>query len=359
MLYTQTKWSRVLLILLTLTVLLALPLSAAYPKHSDYVYDKNEVLSANTVSALKDTNTRLQSGRAVLIAVCVTDSTDGEKIDTYARELFTKWQIANGVLLVVDTGAGDYYAVQTKDIENVLTNEKLSEILNGYMEADFADGNIDRGVYKTILKLDEFLTAGLPAVQNGESAEIGSAAEEETETNEEEKEEASGFVKVLRVIFTILLVLIVLAVVLIGGLFVAALFNDTAMDLFQTYVMGMLFGKKVNTPARNTYAYDEDPYYDAPARRNNGSAKPRRQPYSEYDEYENYGAKRQNTAPRQQYGETYDRAPRQTNRRPPVQNEYYDDRTYNQPVRRQQNPQSGDGQYRGRNSKPRDYNDYR
>ena len=63
MLFTQTKWRYVLVLLLAVSVLLALPLSAAYPKHSDYISDENGVLSANTVSALKDTNTRLQTSR--------------------------------------------------------------------------------------------------------------------------------------------------------------------------------------------------------------------------------------------------------------------------------------------------------
>lgn len=368
------------MLFLTLSVLLALPLSAAYPKHSDYVSDKNEVLSANTVSALKDTNTRLQSGRGVVIAVCVTDSVGDEKLSDFSRNLFTQWKISNGVLLVVDTAAQDYYAVQCVDLNDILPDDKLTEILNSYMEPEFADGNIDRGVYKTILKLDEFLTAGLPARDNGNTAEIGNTENKDAQdTDEESKEEASGFVKVLKTIFTILLVLVILVVVLVGGLFVAALFNDTAMDLFQTYILGMIFGKNVTPTNRNTYDYEEDPYYDAPGK----SAKTNRRTYDEYDDYY---APRQPARRQQPSYDNYNeprRAPRQT----PAQNGYYEDysrqnynrqnssrqnynrQNYNrqnysrpnynaQPARRQQPARnSGEGQYKVRNNPQQQYYD--
>lgn len=357
MLNSKTKWSRTLLLMLVMTVLLALPLYAAYPKQNDYVHNTDDVLSANTVSALKDTNTRLQSGRGVVIAVCVAEDTGKEEIDDFSRNLFKEWKIENGVLLVIDLKTDDYYAVQSMDIDDILTNDKLSEILNGYMEVEYADGNIDRGVYKTILKLDEFLTASLPAVNNGDTAEIGNASENEEPA--EEKEETSGFVKVLKGVFTVLLVLVILAVVLVGGLFIAAMFNDTALELFQTYVMGMILRRKVTPTYRDTYAYD-DRLYGEPARRNTNNRNSRRT----YDEYEEYSPRpRQNKpAGRQSYDpyagyEDYNRQYTARQQRP----------ANRQPNPRQYsgtNPQSDRGNYRVRNSQSQTrqqqyYDDYR
>jgi len=370
-----------LVFMLALIVLLPLPISAAYPKHDDYVSDKQSVLSSNTVSALRNSNERLLENRGVLIAVCVTNTTGDEDIASYTRALFQEWSISAGVLLVVDTEAKDYFAVQSMDIDNVLTNEELSDILMGYMEDEFADGNVDRGVYKTILKLDEFLTAYLPAVNNGDTAEIGNAPAD-GENEADEGEETSGFVKALKGIFTVLLVLIILAVVLIGGLFVAALFNDTAMELFQTYVMGMLLRRNVNTGyAGTTYEYD-DRLYGNPApqnRKNNGSAQNRG--YNNY--YDGYGygksangkpsAKQRTYDPYYDYAAQYpEKQSRPANRQNPAgQNQrQYNNGQYNgytgeygqngyYPPQNQYRTGKADNRSRSQNRQQQYYDDYR
>lgn len=272
-------WTAILA--LCLTFCLALPLAAAYPKHTDYISDESGVLSTTTKDALKDINTTLYATRGARIGICVVDSTGDEEIASYARNLFIDWNMSDGVLLVIDRGNKNYFAVQSVDVDDVITDDILKDILSGYLEEDFDEGNTDRGVLKTILKLDEYMTANLPATGATVGTETGTDASAGTD-NDSDKQ-TSGFVHAIGVFFKIILWLIILAAVAVGGLFVAALFNDTALEIFRTYIL------RKPTPHRYSTgdAYDErlygQPQQRQPSHRQNGGG--RRESYYDYDEY--------------------------------------------------------------------------
>lgn len=243
----------VLCVLLCLTF--AIPTLAAYPTHTDYISDPDGVLSDTTISAIKTTNDTLYKNRGVQIGVCITADIGDESITDFSRTLFSKWEMCDGVLLVLDMTNQTYFAVQSVDIDDTITNAVLSELLNTNMEEDFVAGNIDRAVMKTVTALSQTMTSLLPdpsATADKEPEDAGS-----TEPVEEEK--PSGFVTFMKVILWIIIIAVVAAV----AVFVVALFNDDVADFLRTYV----FRRGSNYPAHPAY-YDDRLYGNQGGQRN-------------------------------------------------------------------------------------------
>lgn len=215
----------VLCVILFLT--LTIPALAAYPTHTDLISDAGGVLSETTVSAIQTANKTLFASRGVKIAVCITDGTGDESITDFSRSLFSKWEMCDGVLLVLDTTNQTYFAVQSVDIDDTITNTVLSDLLANNMEEDFAAGNIDRAVMKTVTALSQTMTNMLPD-PNAAAAESTATGEEEAPT----EDKPSGFVTFMKVILWI----IIIAVLLAAGVFVVALFNDDVADFIRTYI---------------------------------------------------------------------------------------------------------------------------
>ena len=271
------------LLALLLTILLVFPVLAAYPQPVDYISDESGVLSTTTKDALTEANKTLYATRGARIGVCVVDSTGDEDIASYARNLFTDWNMSDGVLLVIDRGNKNYFGVQSVDIDDIVTTEVLKDIFSNYLEEDFDAGNTDRGVMKTILKLDEFMTANLPATGTtvGSETEGGTDTAIETDKNGNPVGQTSGFVRGIGIFFKVILWIILIAAVAVGGLFVAALFNDTAMQIFRTYIL-----RKHDAPR---YAvgnnYDERLYGPRPGQQGRGQNRPAQRRPQQYDEY--------------------------------------------------------------------------
>ena len=211
------------------------------------------------------------------------DSTGDEDIASYARSVFTDWNMSDGVLLVIDRGNKNYFGVQSVDIDDIVTTDVLKDIFSNYLEEDFDAGNTDRGVMKTILKLDEFMTANLPATGTtvGSDAESGTETAAETDKNGNPVGQTSGFVRGIGIFFKVILWIIIIAALAVGGLFVAALFNDTAMQIFRTYIL-----RRHDAPR---YAvgnnYDERLYGPRPGQQGRGQNRPAQRRPRQYDDY--------------------------------------------------------------------------
>lgn len=283
-------------VFLTLTI----PALGAYPTHTDYISDANSILSETTVSAIKTANETLYSSRGVKIAVCVTAGTGDESITDFSRSLFSKWEMCDGVLLVLDTTNQTYFAVQSVDIDDIITNTVLSDLLANNMEEDFAAGNIDRAVMKTVTALSQTMTATLPD-PNATTSEPTTT--DETETPEEDK--PSGFVTFMKVILWIIIIAVLLAV----GVFVVALFNDDVADFLRTYVFrrGPVSGNYGRGQVPHPGYYDDRLYGNQRGQQNrnpnyNGQRRPQgQQPYRQNpQQYQNAG-NRQNPGMHQSY----------------------------------------------------------
>jgi len=240
-----------------LTILLILPVFA-YPAHTNYISDPENILSTNTKTAIESANVTLYSQKEVRIAVCLVTDTGEEDIASFSRKLFTQWEMCDGVLLVLDTHAQTYFAVQSVDIDDILTNVELSNILNTCLEEDFSTGNVDKGVQKTVAELARFMEASLPDPHAGNQAGTTTPGEN---TNQAPEEKASPFLTICKVILWI----IVIAALLVVGIFVLAMFNEDVADLLRSTVF-----RRNSPPPRQQHYYDERLYGAAPQRRNTG-----------------------------------------------------------------------------------------
>ena len=127
---TAKRCLGITILALLLTVLLIFPVFAAYPQPVDYISDESGVLSTTTKDALVTANEKLYATRNARIGICIVDSVGDEDIASYARNVFTDWNMSDGVLLVIDRGSKNYFAVQSVDIDKIVTDEVLKRTLD-------------------------------------------------------------------------------------------------------------------------------------------------------------------------------------------------------------------------------------
>ncbi len=243
-------------ILLTLTCILCITpaFAATYPKPKDNVADEAGLLSESTIKSLKKANEALLNDTKTQIAICTVNTTGETDIADYARGVFKEWKLGDGVLLVIAKDDKDYYFVPSVGVENILTDEVLTEIRDTYLEEYFEDeGSINRGVNMCITKLSNTLTKGIIAAADDTSKEDG-------ENKEEEKGTTAGGVIVG--IFKAILYIVIAIVVIFVGFFVFAMFNDEAAELFQRYI----FRRK--QPYKMPEEYYDERLYGRPSANN-------------------------------------------------------------------------------------------
>ncbi len=246
---------------------LALPAFADYPKPDKFVADSAAVLAESTVLSIQKSNENLREDYGAVVAVCTVKNTGDESLAEYARAVFTDWKMGDGVLLLIVTDEPTYYFVQSKGIEDVITNEQLKTVRSDYLEPDFATGNIDRGVNKTVTKLTSLIQSGL--------------AKKAAEEKEMENADGNNGTLAGRIIVTVLKIILwtaIAAVALFAVMFVLALFNDDVAEIMRKYIFAR--GKKKTDSRIPSNYYDERLYgRSLPERTRNGSApRPKRQP---------------------------------------------------------------------------------
>lgn len=293
----QNSPRRVLHLALTLFVLgcmlftAILPVAAAYPKNNDKVADEAGVLSESTIRTIRNTNETLEADIGASIAVCTVKTTGDTDIAEYARGLFKDWKMSEGVLLLIAADDENYYFVQSVGVDKIITNEALTEIRDNDLEADFASGNIDRGVLKTVSRLSSLLVNGLEESASGEDDDA-----------KETEEKGTTVGSVIVGFFKFLLWAVLILVIAFVAFFIAAMFNDDCAAIMQKYVFQR---NKKSSPMPQDY-YDERLY--GQRRQQNPNAQRRRpNPYSN------------------QYGQNY----RPQNRQTPVNNGYSQNRQNN------------------------------
>ena len=156
--------------------LLALPLfcltasSAKLPSPARdfYVYDEANVLRLSTEDHIITVNEELYARcGAQIVIVCVKTTGDADIAD-YAYRLFNKWAIGsdkenNGVLVLMSVEENDYYALQGKGLENLLSSGTLKVMLDKYLEPYFAVGDYDGGALAIFDSLVRFIEEIYPA----------------------------------------------------------------------------------------------------------------------------------------------------------------------------------------------------
>lgn len=194
-----------ILLFVLLFNLLVSSISAAYPSHEAYIYDGASVLSKEDAAKIKSTADALFSAKGVRLSVCIVENTGEEEADEYAKNLFNEWKVPNGVLLLVVTSTKYYHAVQSTSIDQILTNEKLSSILNTTLEPEFVAENYSAGIAATVTSLSDFLSENI-----SEPLPVPDAEEKDTEEAVKEK---SGIAKVFGVILRIIVIVALLLII--------------------------------------------------------------------------------------------------------------------------------------------------
>lgn len=152
----KKRLTAVLLIAVLILILGCGSAFASIPDAPDsfYAADFANVLNTDTEDYIIEQNGILEKFCGAQIVVVTTNFLDGMDIEDYAYKLFNDWGIGdedenNGVLLLLVTGEENYWCMQGKGLEKVLTSGDIDEILYDNLEEDFADENYNAGVLKT------------------------------------------------------------------------------------------------------------------------------------------------------------------------------------------------------------------
>ena len=133
------------------------------PSRFFYVYDEANVLSLTTEDHIISVNEKLDAACGAQIVVACVNTTGTADIADYAYKLFNKWEIGsaekkNGVLLLLSIEEGDYYALQGKGLENLLSSGTLKLMLDDYLEPSFSAGDYDAGAKEMFDAVAKFLS---------------------------------------------------------------------------------------------------------------------------------------------------------------------------------------------------------
>jgi uncharacterized protein len=145
----------VILFILTAAILPIGVFANDVPKPADifYVLDMSGVLKDDTINYIVEKNDLLYYETGAQIVVVTTDFVRNGDLEQYAYNLFNDWGIGskqknNGILLVLSIGDDDYFCMQGRGLENTLTSGTIGNMLEEYLEPDFAKQDYDAGVRK-------------------------------------------------------------------------------------------------------------------------------------------------------------------------------------------------------------------
>jgi uncharacterized protein len=161
----KKRMSRLIAAALCAVILSVLFSAVAYgsipsPSRYFYVYDEADVLSLTTEDHIITVNERLNDACGAQVVVACVSTTGDKDIADYAYQMFNKWKIGssdenNGVLVLLSVEEDDYYALQGKGLENLLSSGTIKLMLDEYLEPYFASGDYDAGarsIFDAIVK---------------------------------------------------------------------------------------------------------------------------------------------------------------------------------------------------------------
>ena len=141
---------RLITALLAAVMLLCAASAEVVQPSDDFWYlDEANVLSESTEGEIFFANQRLYDACGAEIVVVAIDSTGSMAIDDYAYTLFNEWEIGGssyrGMLLLMAIEDDNYYAMPGTNMGSYFDSATLSQMLNTYLEPDFAKKDYDTG----------------------------------------------------------------------------------------------------------------------------------------------------------------------------------------------------------------------
>ena len=126
--------------------------SSRIPDPSDvfYVLDTAGVISPETRNHIVSRNDALFAMTGAQIVIACVPSTEGMDISDYATQMFNKWGIGsaeknNGVLILLSISDDDYWILQGKGLEDLLSTGTLKLMKDADLEPHFAAKEYDAG----------------------------------------------------------------------------------------------------------------------------------------------------------------------------------------------------------------------
>lgn len=132
-------------------LLAAVPCLAEVADYTDQFWylDEANVLSEATEGEIFYANQRMYTAAGAEVVIVAIDSTGNMSMEDYAYTLFEKWGIGGdnmrGFLLVMAIDDDDYYAMPGTMLEPYFSGSAVGELLDEYLEPDFAKKDYDRG----------------------------------------------------------------------------------------------------------------------------------------------------------------------------------------------------------------------
>lgn len=215
-------------------IVLALPLNAAaevvQPSEDFWYLDEANVLSEATEGEIFFANQRLYDACGAEIVVVTVDTTGRLSTEDYAYKLFNEWEIGGntylGFLLLMAIDDDDYYAMTGTKMEGYIDSGSVGEMLDRYLEPDFANRNYDAGaklffenVYAEVadqLNLNLKIEDAVRDYQSYVSGQSASAAKESERTVPEEPYERETRIYMGPSFGQIILIVLILALIF-GG----------------------------------------------------------------------------------------------------------------------------------------------
>ena len=192
-----------------------------YPQHENFIADTAGVISEVTARTIRNSNEEISNSAGAVIAVCTVSTTGDTAIGEYARGVFRDWKLGESILILIAVDDMNYYFLQSTAIDEVLTNEELSDIVKEYLENDFVAGNIDTGVMKVVAKLSSIL---------------GSRMHKTEGTDSPSQNVGTTLGDVIVGFFKVILYIVLIAIAAFIVLFVVALFNDNVAAFMRKYI---------------------------------------------------------------------------------------------------------------------------
>ena len=195
-----------LLSILCITSLSPVTASITVPERTSnttWVEDYANVLTPSTEQYIQQYSQQLADEHSACIVVVTVDFVQGS-IDDYALSIFNQWKIGdkslnNGVLLLLSVGDEDYYMMIGRGLEDDFPIYDIQNLLDDYLEPDFAVGDYDSGVMSVYRETYDYM-------QNNIYGNQGSGSTDYDDSND-------AFYTFMGILFIILAFIFILSII--------------------------------------------------------------------------------------------------------------------------------------------------
>ena len=136
-----------------------------------YLYDESGIIDPNLESYIIGVNRELNDKIGAQVVVAVVDTLGGLDINTYATDLYEKWEIGskeydNGLLILLSTGENEIWIETGYGLEGALPAGRLKRIIERDMIPSFKANDYNEGI------AIGFLTYTILKVSSGQGKKV-------------------------------------------------------------------------------------------------------------------------------------------------------------------------------------------